>query len=117
MMEKVKKIPQVKCGFCGVKSEKPLMLQDINKKYYHILTCYDEFLINKVFKQKEFEEKLKLSHKIAEIYGLESIQLIPHQFYPYVEDMRNDSKLFGRLGKSYKNGIKYSGRGEKQKGE
>lgn len=101
------KIPQVKCGFCGIKSEKPLMIQDVNKKYYHKSSCYDEFLAEKDFKRKEFEKKVKLSETIAEVYELDNIQMIPHQIYPYLEDLRNDSKMFGRLGKSYKNGIKY----------
>ena len=109
MMEKIKKIPQVKCGFCGVKAEKPLMIQDINKKYYHREYCYDKHLVDKEFRRIEASKKLAMSLVIAKVYGLSSYKLIPPAIYPHIEDIRNDSELFGRLGKNYKNGIKYEG--------
>lgn len=99
----------VKCQKCGIKSEKSLMTQDKSKKYYHTLNCYDEYLAEKAFKKKEAEAKLQLSLKIAEVYELESYKLIPSSIYAYIEDIRNDSTLFGKLGKQYKAGIPFEG--------
>jgi hypothetical protein len=109
MMEKIKKIPQVKCGLCEIKSDKPLMIQDINKKYYHREYCHDKYLVDKEFRRIEASKKLAMSLVIARVYGLSSYKLIPPAIYPHIEDIRNDSELFGRLGKNYKNGIKYEG--------
>lgn len=99
----------VKCQICGLKEDKSLMTQDKNKKYYHTENCYDKYLTDRAYKQKEAASKLQLSHKIAEVYELESYKLIPSSIYTYIEDIRNDSTLFGKLGKNYKAGIPYEG--------
>lgn len=98
----------VKCQLCLSKEDKSLMIKE-SKGYYHEKGCHAAYLQDKEFKRIERGKKDKLAEKIAEVYELDSIQLIPSQFYPYLEDLRNDSKLFGKLGKSYKNGIPYEG--------
>jgi hypothetical protein len=41
---------------------------------------------------------------------LESYKLIPSTFYTYIEDVRNNNTLFGRVGeKNSKKGVSYSG--------
>jgi hypothetical protein len=102
-------LAQVKCYWCEVKDEKDLMIREENKKHYHKDKCHAAFLADREFKRVEREKQTMLAHKIAEIYGLESIQLIPRQIYPRIEDIRNDSVLFGKLGKNYKQGIPYEG--------
>lgn len=103
-------LAQVTCFWCKVKEDKTSMIQETNKKYYHVKNCHSLFLADKEFKKKEFDQKLELSMKIAEVYGLESYKLIPSTFYTYLEDVRNDNTLFGRLGiKNSKKGVAYSG--------
>ncbi|WP_222429898.1 hypothetical protein [Paenibacillus cremeus] len=99
---------QVKCQWCEAKDLKEKMTKEHPKGYIH-LECLPKYIKDKEFKRIERDKKDKLAEKIAEIYELESIQMIPHQIWPYIEDIRNDSKLFGKLGKSYKNGIPYEG--------
>jgi hypothetical protein len=101
-------LAQVICQWCREKDDRDIMVKD-TKGYYHVEKCSAAHLADKEFKRTEREKQTKLAEKIAEVYGLENIQLIPSQFYPFLEDLRNDSKLFGRLGKSYKNGIPYEG--------
>lgn len=100
---------KVKCQICSESDVKLKMIQETNKKYYHALNCHNIYLKDKEYKQKESEAKLRLSKKIAEVYELETYKLIPSSFYPYIEDLRNDSELFGRMGKNYKQGIPYDG--------
>ncbi|MCR8641416.1 hypothetical protein NV379_01990 [Paenibacillus sp. N1-5-1-14] len=97
------------CQWCRNKDEKSLMIKDTKGYYHNGKGCYKSLLDDKEFKRIEREKQTKLAEKIAEVYELENIQLIPSQFYPYLQDIRNDSKLFGKLGKSYKNGIPYDG--------
>lgn len=99
----------VKCQICGLKSDKLLMVQESDKKYYHAENCHSSYVTKKAFKKKEAEAKLQLSLKIAEVYELESYKLIPSSIYAHIEDIRNDSTLFGKLGKNYKAGIPYEG--------
>jgi len=99
---------KVKCQWCEIKDEKEKMVKEHSKGYIHI-ECLPKYIKDKEMKQKEREKKDKLAAKIAEVYELESIQLIPHQIWPYIEDIRNDSNLFGKLGKNYKAGIPYEG--------
>jgi hypothetical protein len=102
-------LAKVICQWCREKDDRDIMVKD-TKGYYHTEKgCHRKFLNDKEFKRIEREKQTKLAEKIAEVYGLENIQLIPSQFYPFLEDIRNDSKLFGRLGKAYKNGIPYEG--------
>lgn len=71
--------------------------------------CEWQYFKDKEDRRIEEEKKDKLSFKIAEVYGLDNIQLIPNQIWPFIQDIRNDSKLFGKLGKNYKKGIPYEG--------
>nr|WP_156736335.1 hypothetical protein [Mycobacterium sp. E3298] len=97
----------VKCYWCEAKSEKTEMIQEPNKKHYHKEKCHAAYLEDKRFKQQEREQQLELAIKIADVHGLSSYQLIPSSFYPILEDLRNDSQLFGKLKKNYKKGIPY----------
>lgn len=96
--------------------DKDAMAKVNNRRFIHPEKCLNEYEENekkeeekKKYIQKEREARHKLILKIAEIYELESYKLIPSNFHPYIEDMRNDSTLFGKLGKKYKQGIPYSG--------
>lgn len=99
----------MKCAWCESKSDKTEMQQEPNRKYYHKKECHEAYVKDRAFKKKEAEAKLQLSLKIAEVYGLESYKLIPSSIYAHIEDIRNDSTLFGKLGKNYKAGIPYEG--------
>jgi hypothetical protein len=82
-------------------------VKGVHSKGYIHKKCIPEYEADKEFKRGERLKKDALATTIANIYDFPTIQFIPHQFYPYLEDMRNDSKLFGKLGKSYKNGLPY----------
>jgi hypothetical protein len=99
---------KVKCGWCEISETKDLMLQDTNKKYYHKTNCHNSYLQDRENKRIETEKKTSLAIKIADVHGLESYKYIPHSLFPYLEDLRNDSDLFGKLRKNYKNGLSYS---------
>lgn len=98
---------KVKCQYCLKVEESNKMRKSDKGKYYHIEECYEKYLKEAEFKRKEAQKKDNLVNCIAKIHGLDSYLLIPKAFYPYIEDVRNDSRLFGKLKKSYKNGIPY----------
>lgn len=100
---------KVICQLCRESDVKNLMIKE-SKGYYHIdKGCHAAYVTEKEFKRVEREKQKKLAEKIAEVYGLDTIQLIPSQLYLRIEDIRNDSTLFGKLGKNYKKGIPYEG--------
>lgn len=103
----------VKCQHCGVadtpKDEMEFELvgkTKLVKKYYH-QTCYQEFLKDKRFKEKEAEELDKLKTTIEDIFG---IKQLPNQAYPFLQKLRNGEQVFGNhnMGKRYKEGYTYS---------
>lgn len=96
----------VTCQWCKNKDEKHLMQKE-SKGFYHIENCISAYLMDKEYKRIEREKQTQLAEKIADVHGLDSIQLIPRQIYPLIEDIRNDSTLFGKLKKQYKKGIPY----------
>lgn len=100
---------KVKCYWCGEVDYPDEMIKGIYPRGYLHTHCIEPYKEDKENKRKEIEGKTKLAEKIAEVYQLNSIQDIPHQFYPYIQDVRNDSQLFGKLRKNYKNGIPYEG--------
>jgi hypothetical protein len=73
------------------------------KKFYHN-DCYDDYLKDKEFKQMEAEELDKLVEKIKEIYGAKAV---PSSIYPYLQDLRNGTKFFGKYDYKYKQGYTY----------
>lgn len=104
---------KVKCQYCGVtdtpKDEMEFELVGKTKpvrKYYH-QTCYQKFLEDKRFKEKEAEELDKLKTTIEDIFG---IKQLPNQVYPFLQKLRNGEQVFGRqnIGKRYKEGYTYS---------
>lgn len=73
------------------------------KKFYHI-ECFDRYEKDKLFKAKEREELDKLVEVIKDIYGA---KIIPSSIYPYLQDLRNGTKFFGKYDYSYKKGYTY----------
>ncbi len=102
----------VKCQRCGEKSSKDQMEFEIVgktkplKKYYH-KHCYQDFLKEKDFKEKEMRELDNLKETIEDIFN---IKQLPNQAYPFLQKLRNGDPVFGRqsVGKRYKEGYKYS---------
>lgn len=72
----------------------------------HIKNCHDIFIQEQEFKAREKKELDELVETIKEIHD---IKIIPNQFYPLLQDLRNGNELFGRIGnKQYKQGYRYS---------
>lgn len=101
---------KVKCQVCNVKdTEREEMEVEVvgtktpQKKYFH-KDCYQEHLENKAFKEKERIELDGLVEKIKEIYG---VKVIPNNAYPYLQDLRNGTKFFGKNDYKYKEGYSY----------
>jgi hypothetical protein len=99
-----------KCQWCKVsdtsKEEMDIELVGKNQsaKYYHKV-CYVPFLKEKEFKKKERVELDSLIEVIKEIYG---VKVIPNSAYPFLQDLRNGTKFFGKYDYSYKQGYSYS---------
>ena len=103
---------KVKCQYCGItdtpKTEMEFELVGKTRpvrKYYH-KTCYQKFLEDKKFKEKEAEELDSLRQTIEDIFG---IKQLPNQVYPFLQKLRNGEQVFGRqnMGKRYKQGYTY----------
>jgi hypothetical protein len=97
---------QLICQACRILGEKIDMIKE-KEGYFHLLNCHNEYIEHKKFKEKERIAKDKLSYKIADIYGLDTIQMIPDYIFQRIENIRNDSSIW--LGKKYKEGIPFSG--------
>lgn len=99
----------IKCQRCGVSDtpkdnmEFELVGAKQTKKYYH-KDCFVEHLKDKEFKKKESEELDKLVEVIKKIYGA---KVIPNNAYPYLQDLRNGTKFFGKNDYKYKQGYTY----------
>ncbi|MNX90085.1 hypothetical protein D3C86_1221190 [compost metagenome] len=78
-----------------------------DKRYYHKVFCHEKYLQDKEFKQLEREQMDDLVSTIIKVHKLQGRASIPHTFYPFVQDIRNDSQLFGRMDKRYKQGVTY----------
>lgn len=74
------------------------------KKYFHE-DCFDKYLADKAFKENERVELDKLIEVIKEIYG---VKIIHHSVYPFLQDLRNGTKFFGKYDYKYKEGYSYS---------
>lgn len=83
------------------------MKYEEDKRYYHLEYCHDKYLKLKDFKANERKELDSLATTITKIHRLTSVNTIPNTFYPYIQELRNDSVLFGRVSKRYKQGITY----------
>lgn len=100
----------LKCQMCGksdaTKDEMEFELVGIKKptkKYYH-KNCYEKHLEHKKFKEAERLELDKLVEVIKGIYG---VYQLPNQAYPYLQDLRNGNKFFGKYDYKYKKGYSY----------
>ncbi|PYY28217.1 hypothetical protein [Paenibacillus illinoisensis] len=78
-----------------------------DKRYYHKECCHEKYLKEKAFKANERLEMDSLAATIAKVHKLKTVSTIPNTFYPYIQELRNDSVLFGRVNKRYKQGITY----------
>jgi hypothetical protein len=99
----------VKCQRCGVSDTvKTEMSVDYvgaknTPKYYHH-NCFEEHMKEKAFKEQERVELDKLVEVIKKIYG---VKTIPNNAYPYLQDLRNGTKFFGKYDYKYKEGYTY----------
>lgn len=98
-----------KCKKCGISdTHKDDMITDYvgekkTPQRYH-KHCYEEHLKEKEFKEQERAELDSLVEKIKEIYG---VKTIPNSCYPYLQDLRNGTKFFGKYDYKYKQGYTY----------
>lgn len=97
----------VKCPICTQYGQKEDMKYEEDKRYYHVEYCHDRYLKDKEFKAKERLEMDQLAATIAKIHKLKAVSTIPNTFYPYIQELRNDSVLFGKISRRYKQGISY----------
>lgn len=97
----------LKCPVCGQYGTKEDMVRETDKRHYHKEYCHEKWKRERVFKQKEQEELDSLTDAIVKIHKLQSRQSMPKSFYPFIQDLRNDSVLFGKLDRKYKQGATY----------
>lgn len=104
---------KVKCRYCDIKDteredmkvEEISTGKNVQRKYYHE-ACYPKYLTDKEFKEKEQTELDKLVETIMEVHKIKSV---PKQFYPFIQDLRNGTVLYGKQKKKkYKQGYPYS---------
>jgi hypothetical protein len=97
----------LKCPICGQYGHKRDMIREDDKRYYHIEYCHDKWKRDKEFKQKEKEELDSLVNTIVRLHKLQSVATFPRTFYPFIQELRNDSVLFGKIERRYKEGLTY----------
>lgn len=104
---------KVKCRFCENKDTERDEMEveehktkggNIQRKYFH-KKCYPKYIQEKEFKEKESDEMDKLVETIMKVHEIDNL---PHQFYPFIQDLRNGTVLFGKKKKKYKEGYPYS---------
>lgn len=103
----------VKCRYCEIKDtdRKDMEVEESvsksgnkQRKYYH-KNCYPKHLADKEFKEKEQNEMDELVETIMKVHKISNM---PNQFYPFIQDLRNGTVLFGKKKKKYKEGYPYS---------
>lgn len=101
----------IKCQHCGV-SDTPkeemsfdLVGKNQTKKYFHKEPCFDKYLKEKAFKEQERIELDKLVEVIKDLYG---VKTLPHQVFPFLQELRNGTRFFGKYDYKYKEGYSYS---------
>ncbi|KAF6565330.1 hypothetical protein G9G63_09220 [Paenibacillus sp. EKM202P] len=97
----------LKCPICGQYGRKVDMIRETDKRHYHREYCHEKWKRERIFKQKEQQELDSLIDTIVKIHKLQGRYSVPKTFYPFIQDLRNDSVLFGRLDKKYKQGTSY----------
>ncbi|WP_226035742.1 hypothetical protein [Aquibacillus saliphilus] len=99
---------QFKCQYCKNKDidEKMVIVKHGKQnKRYHKVECYDLYIKDQEFKQQEKLELDELVEVIKEVHGIE---VVPPQFFSYLQDLRNGNQLFGKVGqKKSKSGYSY----------
>lgn len=97
----------LKCPICEQHGHKANMIYEVDKRYYHKEYCHDKWERDRAFKQKEKEEMDSLIITIVKLHKLNSVATFPRTFYPFIQELRNDSVLFGKIERRYKEGITY----------
>lgn len=100
----------VKCQYCEVSdTPKEEMAYDLvgkkeTKKYIHH-GCFQDYLEDKAFKEKERQEMDILVEVIKDIYN---VKVLPNSAYPFLQDLRNGNRFFGKYDYNYKKGYSYA---------
>jgi hypothetical protein len=107
-------MPLVKCQICELKDTDKTEMEcevttyesgSVTRKYYHKGNCWDNYLKQKAFTDKENEEKDYLDSVIKEIHG---IDLVPSQFFSgYLQGLRNGNFKSQKKIKKSKEGFSY----------
>ncbi|MGV4321159.1 hypothetical protein [Bacillus mojavensis] len=108
-----------KCHWCGLDDT---LMEEMEfdtvgvkrpiKKFYHRGECWDAYMEEKRFKQKEQEEKDKLNEFLVNFYGLHKTG-IPGTAWTLLENLRNGNPVFNdgkspkQQTKRYKEGYDY----------
>lgn len=100
---------KLKCQWCKVTdaTKDEMVAERVGKqnKYYH-KDCYQKYLEDKAFKEKERIELDELVEVIKRIYG---VKTLPTSVYPFLQQIRNGEELMGRgRQKKRKEGYSYS---------
>ena len=95
---------KVKCKFCNIQDEKTSMTK-VDSRYVHN-DCLDEYNSEIEFKKKEHKDLAKLMEYIKKVHNIE---VIPNQFYPFIQDLRNGNARRGKIigTQKYKEGYSY----------
>jgi len=72
-------------------------------RYYH-MKCFEIAEYERAFRQHERKEMDELCEVIKEIYG---VTTIPSTIFPYIQDLRNGTRFFGKNDYKYKKGYSY----------
>jgi ribosomal protein S19 len=98
-----------KCLVCSEKylDDDMIIVEKVGKSNRRVCKggCHNKYLADKEKKRIEKEQLDDLVEVIKEVHGIE---IIPPQFYSYLQDIRNGNELFGRVGtKKSKQGYSY----------
>lgn len=115
---------KVKCQYCEEKSPKDEMhceakptgqfnkngSEKMQRKYWHH-DCFEKELKDREFKEKEQAELDELNATLIRIHNIKGFKdedpKIPSTFFPFLQEIRNGTILFGQRVKKYKQGIRY----------
>ncbi len=110
---------KVKCRWCGNESEKDSMVfterktgkylksgkEKVDKKYYH-RQCYELYLKDQEFKEKEAYELSQLYEYLCKLHNLEALD---GRMMERIQDLRNGTiKVGTKKFKKYKSGVPYT---------
>lgn len=98
---------KVKCPICLEFDEKEKMIQEENKRYYHIEMCHSQYKLEQKELTEEQEYKMKLAKLLEKLYNLESYKFIPSFYWIRLEQLRNEYTEANELGRAYKNGLPF----------